>query len=484
LRTRATTDAPPDTPADTVAVGVFEGEDVAHDLDGGPLQALLDGGEARRGFKKLALTHAAGKRWLLVGLGARDAFDPERARVAAAVALGRALETGARRLCWELPHKVGDDVAEGFVEGTVMAGYRYDAYKSRGDDGADSDDRLEELVLSAHHDVSAAVEAGRIAGEAANAARDLQNAPANELTPAKLAGRARRLADELGLSCEVLGREQIRYAGMGAFAAVAQGTEEEPQLITLRYAGEDAVGPVLGLVGKAVTFDSGGISLKPGLGMSGMKFDMSGGAAVLEATAAIARMRLPVNLVAVVGATENLPSGHAMKPGDIVRARSGTTIEIINTDAEGRLVLCDCLTHAREQGAERLVDVATLTGAITTTFGSGYCGLFASDDAWCEVVRAASERAGEDAWRLPLHAEYAEAIRGKYADIANAVEDRKAGSIVAAEFLRRFTGDVPWAHLDIAGVAWDRGRPYAAKGGNGFATRTLIQVARAVAGAG
>jgi leucyl aminopeptidase len=484
LRTRATTDAPSDTSADTVAVGVFEGEDVAHDLDGAPLQALLDGGEAKRGFKKLALTHAAGKRWLLVGLGARDAFGPERARVAAAVALGRALEAGARRLCWELPHKVGEDVAEGFVEGTVMAGYRYDAYKSRSEEGADGEGRLEELLVSAHHDVSAAVDAGRIAGEAANAARDLQNAPANELTPSKLAGRARHLADELGLSCEVLGREQIRYSGMGAFAAVAQGTAEEPQLITLRYSPEGATGPVIGLVGKAVTFDSGGISLKPGLGMSGMKFDMSGGAAVLEATAAIARMGLPLNVIAVIGATENLPSGRAMKPGDIVRARSGTTIEIINTDAEGRLVLCDCLTHAREQGAERLVDVATLTGAITTTFGSGYCGLFSSDDAWCELVRAAGERAGEDSWRLPLHQDYAEAIRGKYADIANAVEDRKAGSIVAAEFLRRFTGDVPWAHLDIAGVAWDRGRPYASKGGNGFATRTLIQVARAVAAAG
>ena len=483
MRTRATTDAPSDTSADTIVVGVFEGEDIAHDLDGAPLQALLDGGEAKRAFKKLALTHAAGKRWLLVGLGARQAFGPEHARVAAALALGRALEAGARRLCWELPHKVGDEVTEGFVEGTVMAGYRYDAYKSRGEDADAVDGRLEELLVSAHHDASAALEAGRLAGEAANAARDLQNAPANELTPTKLAGRARQLADELGLSCEVLGREQIRYSGMGAFAAVAQGSHEEPQLITLRYAGPNAKGPTIGLVGKAVTFDSGGISIKPGLGMSGMKFDMSGGAAVLEATAAIARMRLPISVIAVIGATENLPSGHAMKPGDIVRARSGTTIEIINTDAEGRLVLCDCLTHAREQGAERLVDVATLTGAISTTFGSNYCGLFASDDDWSELVRAASERAGEDAWRLPLHPEYADAIRGKYADIANAVEDRKAGSIVAAEFLRRFTGDVPWAHLDIAGVAWDRGRAYAAKGGNGFATRTLIQIARAVAAA-
>src|SRR3954468_19123521 len=464
-----------------IAIGVFEGEDVAHDLEGAPLQGLLESGEARRAFKRLAVTHAAGRRWIVVGLGGRDAFDAERARGAAAVAHARAPELGAPGLCWGVPHKVSDAVTGGFVEGTVLAGYEYTAYKSsRDDDGEDGG--LGELLVSAHHDVSGPVEVARVAAEAANAARDLQNAPGNELTPSKLAARARAIADELGLACDVLGREQIRYAGMGAFAAVAQGTHEEPQLITLRYEPEDATGPVVGLVGKAVTFDSGGISIKPGLGMSGMKFDMSGGAAVLEATAAIARLRLPVAVIAVIGATENLPSGTAMKPGDIVKARSGTTIEIINTDAEGRLVLADCLTHAREQGAERLVDVATLTGAITTTFGSNYCGLFGSDDAWCDAVRDAGARAGEDSWRLPLHPEYADAIKGRYADIANAVEDRKAGSIVAAEFLRRFTADTPWVHLDIAGVAWDRGRAYAPKGGNGYATRTLVEVARGLAG--
>jgi leucyl aminopeptidase len=481
MQVRSTTEAPRDTGADTVAIGVFEGEDIAHDLEGAPLQELLDSGEAKSGFKKLALTHANGRRWLLVGLGSRDAFDAERARVAAATAVGRAKEVGASTLCWELPHKIGDDVGGAFVEGTVLADYAYTAYKSDADDETGDPSGLQELIVSAHHDVSTAVEVARVCAEAANATRDLQNAPANDLTPTKLAARARQIADELGLICEVLGREQIRYAGMGAFAAVADGTDEEPQLITLRYAPENAVGPTIGFVGKAVTFDSGGISLKPGLGMSGMKFDMSGGAAVLEATAAIARLQLPVNLISVIGATENMPSGHAVKPGDIVRSRSGTTIEIINTDAEGRLVLCDCLTHAREQGAERLVDVATLTGAIVTTFGSNYAGLFGTDDAWCEAVRQAGERAGEQSWRLPLHPQYADAIKGRYADIANAVEDRKAGSIVAAEFLRRFTGDTPWAHLDIAGVGWDRGRAYAPKGGSGFATRTLIEIARGVA---
>jgi leucyl aminopeptidase len=213
-----------------------------------------------------------------------------------------------------------------------------------------------------------------------------------------------------------------------------------------------------------------------------MKFDMSGGAAVLEATGAIARLGLPVRVVSVIGATENLPSGHAFKPGDILRAKTGTTIEIVNTDAEGRLVLADCLAHAVELGAERIVDLATLTGAILTTFGKTYAGLFGSDDAWCDAVAAAASRSGEIVWRLPLHDEYAKAIEGKVADLANAVEDRRAGSIVAAEFLRRFVGDVPWAHLDMAGTAWDLGRPYAAKGGSGWGVRLLVELARASSG--
>jgi leucyl aminopeptidase len=202
---------------------------------------------------------------------------------------------------------------------------------------------------------------------------------------------------------------------------------------------------------------------------------------VLEATGAIARLALPVPVVAVIGATENLPSGHALKPGDILRAKTGTTIEIINTDAEGRLVLADCLAHAVELGAERIVDFATLTGAIVTTFGDTHAGLFGTDDAWCDAVAEAGRRAGELVWRLPLHPEYAKAIEGRYADIANAVETRKAGSIVAAEFLKRFTGEVPWAHVDIAGTAWDAGKAYASKGGTGFGVRMILELAHGLA---
>ncbi|MEJ7894795.1 MAG: leucyl aminopeptidase family protein [Solirubrobacteraceae bacterium] len=441
LRVRATTDDPTDT--DLVFTGVFASDD------------------SERG-KPQRLCPSDGSGWT-IGLGEQGRFDAERARVAAAAVIGRATELGAGTVYYDGPEPAG------FVEGALLSAYRFDRYKSEpGDPGPET------LVVRTDADL----EAPRIMAEAQNAARDLANAPPNELTPTRLAARARALAAEFGLACEVLGREQIRYAGMGAFAAVAQGSEEEPQLITLRYTSPEASGPVLGFVGKAVTFDSGGISIKPGMKMSTMKSDMSGGAAVLEAIGAIARLGLPVDVIAVIGATENLPDGRAVKPGDIVRSRSGTTIEIINTDAEGRLVLSDCLTHAREQGAERLIDVATLTGGIVVTLGSTFAGLFASDDDWAEAVRAAGAQVGERYWRLPLDEEYADSIKGAWSDITNANEDRKASSITAAEFLHRFVGDTPWVHLDIAGVGWDSGRAYAAKGGSGFATRTLVEVAR------
>jgi leucyl aminopeptidase len=472
MRVSSTTQAPPETGADTIAVGVFEGEGIAHDVDG-VLQGIVDSGEAKPGIRKVAVTHAGGKRYVLAGLGKRDDFDAEKARLAATAVAGRAKELGTRVLCWEVPHHVE---APGFVEGTLLAAYEYTAHKSADDDGP----RIDELIVSAHHDISADVEHATVVAEAANACRDLQNAPGNEMTPSRLAERARELA---GVQVEVWGREQIEAAGMGAFAAVARGTEQEPQLITIRYEPEDVAGPMLGFVGKGVTFDSGGISIKPAPKMSEMKFDMSGAAAVLEATGAIARLGLPVRLVSVLGATENLPSGHSMKPGDIVRAKTGTTIEILNTDAEGRLVLADCLAHAIDQGAERLIDLATLTGAIVTTFGNTYAGLFGVDDDWCGQVEAAARRTGELVWRLPLHAEYDELIKSRYADIANAVEARKAGSITAAQFLRRFTGDVPWVHLDVAGTAYENGKPYTPKGGAGFGVRLLVELARANAGA-
>src|SRR5829696_639021 len=438
MEIRATTEDPPGTGADTVVIGIFDGKGIPHDVEDGALGALVESGEARSEFRKLTHAHAAGRRWILIGLGARDDFDAERARIAAATALGRARELGARTLCWELPHKVPDAVAGALVEGTVLAAYRYTEFKSEpGDDGGP-----DALVVSAHHDVAAPVAAARAGAEAANRARDLGNAPANTLTPEALAERARALA---GVQVDVMGRAEIEAAGMGAFAAIAAGAGHEPQLITIRHEPAGASGPLLGLVGKAVTFDTGGYSIKPAARMHEMKFDMCGGAAVLEAIGAIAALGFPVRLVGVIGATENMISSHAARPGDIVRSKAGITIELNNTDAEGRLVLADCLTHAREQGAERLIDLATLTGGIVATFGPVHAGLMGNDDDWCAAVTAAGEATGERVWRLPLDPAYDELIKGRYADLINSSEGRKAQSITAASLLARFAGDVPWA---------------------------------------
>jgi leucyl aminopeptidase len=479
MRIVATTDSPLETAADTIAVGVFDGEDIAHDVGDGTLQKLLDRGEARRAMKHLAVAHADDRRFVVVGLGARDAFDAERARIIAAVVHGRARELGTATLCWEVPHHVDEAIVAGLVEGTVLAAYRFDRYRNH----PEEEGALEALLISAHHDVGEPVLIGTVVAEAQNRARDLQNLPGNEATPSFLARRAHDISGEAdGISVTVLGEDEIRERGMGAFAAVAQGTAQEAQLICLRYEGADADGPLLALVGKAVTFDSGGISLKPGTRMSEMKFDMSGGAAVLEAVGAIARLKLPIRVLGIVGATENMPGGRAVKPGDIVRASNGTTIEIVNTDAEGRLVLADCLAYAVAHGAERIVDLATLTGAVVIALGNSHAGLISNDDDWAAAVSEAASVAGELVWRLPLHESYAELIKSRYADILNAVESRKAGPITAAEFLHRFVGDVPWAHLDIAGTAWDNGKPYAGKGGSGWGVHTLVALARRLAG--
>jgi len=490
-----TADPPEATEADTVVLGLFEDEEPRADTGGRDgvthqLGELLSSGEAQRSFKALALTHADGKRWLTVGLGARKDFTPERARVAAALARERARELSTRVLCWEVPGGRGHDRAEeasaavagAVVEGTILADYSFDLHKSApagGQNGESKPKHLDGLIVSGGGPIESAVADAAIVAAAVNAARDLQNRPGNDLTPTALADYARALGEEIdGLHVEVQGRAGIEGLGMGAFAAVAQGSEQEPALIVLRYEGGDARGPLLGFVGKAVTFDSGGISLKPGPKMAEMKFDMSGGAAVVEAVAAIARLKLPVKLLAVLGATENLPDGRAVKPGDIVTAKNGKTIEINNTDAEGRLVLADCLCHAVSLGAERIVDLATLTGAVIIALGSTYAGIMSNDEDLTAQLTAAGERTGEILWRLPLHPEYDELVAGKYADLDNAPEARKAGTIMGASFLQNFVSETPWAHLDIAGSAWDLGRAYVGKGASGYGVRLLVELAR------
>ena len=474
MHAEATTDSPLATGADTVVVGVFDGEQVAHDLPGEALTALLDSGEARREFKKLAVTHADGVRVILIGLGDRAKFDDERARVAAAVAHGRAREMGAGTLCWEVPHHVGDEVVEGLVQGTMLHAYRFERYKAREDSR-----RVDRLLLSAHHDVSEPVRLATILAQAQNRARDLGNTPANDLPPPWLAAYAEELASKHGLGFSALNEDEIIAAGMGAFAAVAQGSAQSARLIRLDYDGASGEGPLIGLIGKAVTFDSGGISLKPAGTMHEMKFDMCGGAAVIETMGALAELRAPVRVIALIGATENLPSGTAIKPGDIVRALDGTTVEINNTDAEGRLVLADCIAHAKAEGAERLVDVATLTGGVVVALGSTYAGLMSNDEAWSAEVESAADRTGEVVWRLPLHRDYADMIKGRYGQIVNTTAKREATALTAGEFLHHFAGDVPWAHLDIAGTAYDVRRPYFAdKGATGFGVRLLTELAR------
>jgi len=491
VRVSSTTQPGSDTDADTIAVGVFEDEDPPADTPP-ELGELLRSGEARRALKSLGLTHARDRRWLTVGLGRREQFTPERARTVAASLHARALELGTRALCIQTPADTGGALAAALTEGTILTDYRFDLHKSPAPDGENGGEpaapkQLEGLILSAPDiaddgELETSVHDAALVAEAANAARDLQNRPANDLTPTALAEYAVGLADEIeALSVEVEGRTGIAARGMGAFAAVAQGSEQEPALIVLRYeppGGAVEGSPTLGLVGKAVTFDSGGISLKPGAKMAEMKFDMSGGAAVIEAVAAIARLELGVRLVAVVGATENLPSGRSVKPGDIVTAANGKTIEVNNTDAEGRLVLADCLCHAVSLGAERIVDLATLTGAVIIALGSTYSGVMSNDDELVERMTAAGEKTGEIAWRLPLHEEYDELIKGTYGDLDNAPEGRKAGTIVGAAFLQNFVSETPWAHLDIAGSAWDLGRAYVGKGASGYGVRLLVELAR------
>ena len=468
--------APHETAADTRVVGLFDGESLADES----LQRLVELGEAKPGLKKVAVAHedapGGGQRRVLVaGLGDRGEFGAEQARVAAAAAAARAKELGAVSLSWADPG--GADVAGALVEGTLLKLYSFDRFKSRGN--GDKDDGVESLEIAGEAVDADEVERGRVAAVAANATRDLQNLPANVATPAFLAERATEIADEHeALEVELLDRETIVARGMGAFAAVAQGSHVDPRMIVLRYRPSDARGPHLGFVGKAVTFDTGGISLTPSAKMQEMKFDMSGGAAVIEARAAIAELGVPATITGVVPSTENMPSGHAVKPGDIVTAMNGTTIEVNNTDAEGRLILADALCYAVEEGAEQIVDLATLTGAILVALGHTYAGLFSNDDDWCDAVAAASEASGEIGWRMPLHPEFHELTKGQFADLTNAADQRVAMSSYAAEFLRQFVSDRPWVHIDIAGTAWGMSRNYVGKGASGFGTRLLIELAR------
>ena len=466
------------TEAGVLAVGLFAGETPSLE----PAAELLARGEARDSPRHLAVTHLGPRPLIVVGLGARDAFDAESARRVAAVLERRARDLGARHLALELPGGTAAPIAEAFVVGTVLSAYRCTGYRPPDPSDA-SDAPLDQFTLTAAGapEIADAVARAAVLAAAQNRARDLGNAPPNVMTPTALSEYAAEIAVRHdAVRCEVTDEAEIRTRGMGAFAAVAQGSAQPAKLITLHYDGPGAApdGPRLALIGKAVTFDSGGLNLKPGASMIGMKFDMCGGAAVLETVAALAELGAPVRVLAVVGATENMTGSAAMRPGDVLTASDGTTIEMNNADAEGRLVLADCIAHARREGCDAIVDVATLTGGVVVALGSVYAGVMGNDDALADRLLRGGERTGERLWRLPLDPAYAEMMKGRVAQLTNLSEPaRQASAITAAEFLHHFAGDVPWAHLDIAGVADDVTRPYYDKGATGFGVRLLAELA-------
>jgi leucyl aminopeptidase len=444
----------------------------------GAVAAAVADGEVRGKAGEVTVFHAAGAleapRAAVAGLGAEP--DAEGWRDAGRAVARRAGALRARRAALVLPEGAGAREARWFVEGAGAGAYRFDRFRSRADDEP-APVALEKVVV-AGGGVKAAelARAGTLAAAVASA-RALADTPANFLTPTMLADHARGLCEGVkGLECQVLGAAELEALGAGALLGVARGSDEPPAMIVMRSRPKRArAGEVLGLVGKAVTFDSGGISIKPSGGMEEMKMDMAGGAAVIEGAALIARLGLPVEVLAVVPATENMPSGRSVKPGDVLTAMNGRTIEVVNTDAEGRLILADALVYAARNGATRLLDLATLTGAMVVALGEVYAGLFGSDAAWTERVRAAGEASGDLCWPMPLHPGYDPLVRSDVADLSNAAKKRQAGAVYAARFLRDFTEGLPWCHLDIAGTGMRGGR------GSGYGVALIAALAEGLA---
>ena len=486
VEVRAARDMPPE--ADVLAIPVGPGGLPANaaSLDGrlATLAAEEDvAGEAGR----IAVLYPEGeksvpRRLVLVGLGPAAELDTDTLRTAAAE-VARKTERVGGSLAWLLDDSLGlshADQARAVVDGLVLGTYDPGRWKTN----ASLEPPFERLVLVGSDD-DALRESGERAAKiatAANRARDLANTGANLLTPEKLADRALELAAEhANLSAEALGPDEARELGMGAFSAVAQGSHNPPRMIVLRYEPPSPAGDVLlGLVGKAVTFDTGGISIKKALYMEDMKGDMAGGATVIEGLGAIAELGLPLRTLAVVGATENSVGGGAYRPGDILQALNGKTIEVTNTDAEGRLVLADALTHARQLGATHLLDFATLTGAMNSALGDLYAGVMGNDDAWRDEVVAAGEASGDHAWPWPMHRRYRALIDSAFADMKNSSVRGQAGPTYAASFLEEFVGEGPWAHVDMAGTGfytWGRNDYLWQKGGTGYGVRLIVELA-------
>jgi len=416
---------------------------------------------------------------LVVGAGKQEKFNDAQLRRLAGTAVRHARARSLHDLAWVLDDRRTDaEAVEAVVEGAILGDYDADRYRTE----RNSERRIDRLDLASggaklDAAASAALERGRIIAEAQNFTRDLVNEPSNRLTPTELARHAEKMAAQFGLECAIMGPEEIRALKMGAFWAVAQGSEEPPKLIVLRYDHPaDADSPWVGLVGKGITFDTGGISIKPSENMHEMKTDMAGGATMLGVMRSIAQLKPRARVMAVVPATENMPSGKAFKPGDVITSMSGKTIEILNTDAEGRLVLADALTYAKQQGCTVLIDAATLTGAVTVALGNITTGVFGWNKEWVNRVLESAAAVGERMWELPVDDEYRELYKSSIADLAN-TGGRYGGAITAAMFVGEFAGDTPWVHLDIAGTRWsNEEKPYLAKGPTGHPVRTLVHL--------
>jgi len=456
---------------------------------GGEAARALASGEFAARLYDLFLTPMTDRSWCarrvaLVGAGRRDEFGIDTARRLAAAGGLAARQRRVERSAFVLRGDAANDLpglAQAMAEGLTLSEFNAGAYKT--DDppmppvsawtiaitggGADPIARIEQ-----------AVQRGRLLGECTNMARDLSNEPGNRLTPREFARRCDELATSAGVSVQLLDERQIEELGMGLLLGVARGSSEPPRLMVFRHNPPGATdGPVLGLVGKGITFDTGGISIKQADGMERMKDDMAGGAAVACAMRAIAMLNAPIRVIGVVPTTENMPGGRAIKPGDILKSASGKTVEVINTDAEGRLILGDALWYVRQLGATHLVDVATLTGACVVALGKIASGLFGTPSGWVEQVRRVADRAGDRVWPMPLHEDYREQLKSDIADLTK-TGGRPAGSITAAMFLKEFTGGLPWAHMDVAGTAWaDEAKPYLPKGPSGVGVRTLAELA-------
>ena len=489
-----TLDARPFAKLDTQALVTYAFEQdnpiqgVLSELDaavGGALGKLARSCELTGKSLEMALLHfpagIAAERVLVVGAGKRDKFTTAELRRLAGAALRYLKSRSVKRLAFLVREDDRNAAsAQAVTEGLLIADFESDKYKTE----KKNDKEIESVLLAGFASapaaqIDAAVARGRTMALSQNFTRDLVNEPSNHLTPSMLADRAATMAREAGLAVDILDGKRITDLKMGAILSVAQGSAEPPRVIVVTYTPPEirSGAPVIGLVGKAITFDTGGISIKPAEGMEKMKYDMAGGATMLGVMRAIAALKPAVKVIAVVPATENMPGGRAQKPGDVQIAMSGKSIEVLNTDAEGRLVLADGIAYAKQLGCTHLVDAATLTGAIVVALANVNVGVFGNDQAFTDRLLASARATGEKMWPMPVDDDYREMIKSSIADIQNISNFKGGGASTAAAFLREFAQDMPWVHLDIAGTAWlDDAKPWAAKGASGVAVRTLVDL--------